>query len=84
MVRKGKASASTTPSQSHGQLIVSAQQSRYYLDCLDELISKEIIVKNLDIAIGQKQILRGAELHLEEGRKYLLTGRNGVGKSSAC
>jgi ATP-binding cassette subfamily F protein 3 len=61
---------------------VTAQQSRFHTEAVDVPASKEILVKNLTIQIGQKELLSGAELFLKEGGHYVLVGRNGVGKSS--
>jgi ATPase subunit of ABC transporter with duplicated ATPase domains len=66
------------------QLQVTAQQSRFHTDLLsyEAPSTKEILVKNLTITIGQKEILAGADLHLKDNRHYVLVGRNGVGKST--
>lgn len=66
------------------KLQVTAQQSRFHTDLLsyEAPSTKEILVKNLTIAIGQKEILAGADLHLKDGKHYVLVGRNGVGKST--
>ncbi|KAF1984916.1 ABC transporter ATP-binding protein uup-1 [Aulographum hederae CBS 113979] len=78
MPRKGKEASTTDPSA----LTVSSQQSRYQLDAVDAPTSKEVLVKDLSIAIGQKEILAHVELFLKEGGHYVLVGRNGVGKST--
>lgn len=80
MVRKGKESAQEEGSEP--VLTVMAQQSRFHTDAVDAPISKEILVKDLSISIGNKEILSHATLHLQEGRHYALVGRNGTGKSS--
>ncbi|GME56385.1 ABC transporter domain-containing protein [Neofusicoccum parvum] len=84
MVRKGKekAAAKQGGALGEGQLYVTEQQSRYALDAVDAPNSKEVLVKDLSISIGKKEILRNAEIHLEEGRHYVLVGRNGTGKST--
>lgn len=76
MVRKGKEAAAGS-----GGLAVSAQQSRFHV--VDSPASKEILVKDLCIAVDQRELLSHAELHLKEGTHYVLVGRNGTGKSSA-
>lgn len=65
-------------------LQITAQQSRFYLDALNLTAptTSEILVKNLSISIGKKEILSSAELLLKEGSHYVLVGRNGVGKST--
>jgi ATP-binding cassette subfamily F protein 3 len=64
-------------------LQITAQQSRFHTDAFDGVpASKEILIKDLSIAIGQRELLSHAELFLKEGGHYVLVGRNGVGKSS--
>lgn len=63
-------------------LTVTAQQSRYALDAVDAPTTREVLVKDLSISVGQKEVLSHANLHLVEGRHYGLVGRNGTGKSS--
>lgn len=83
MVRKGKDAATATGSEaSEPTLTVTAQQSRFHTDAVDAPVSKEILVKDLSISIGQRELLSHAELHLQEGKHYVLVGRNGTGKSS--
>ncbi|KAF4543220.1 ABC transporter domain-containing protein [Lasiodiplodia theobromae] len=85
MVRKAKekvASKQGAVAVGEGQLYVTSQQSRYALDAVDAPNSKEVLVKDLSISIGKKEVLRNAEIHLEEGRHYVLAGRNGTGKST--
>ncbi|KAJ9667368.1 hypothetical protein H2201_002569 [Coniosporium apollinis] len=79
MPKKGKAPESSLEA---GQITVTAQQSRFHTDAVDLPVSKEILVKDLSISIGQREILSHAELHLQEGRHYALVGRNGTGKST--
>jgi ATP-binding cassette, subfamily F, member 3 len=62
------------------KLTVSAQQSRFHF--IDAPASKEILVKDLCIAIQQRELLSHAELFLKEGQHYVLVGRNGTGKST--
>lgn len=68
--------------QSSHLIQISAQQSRFHTEAATDPTSKDIVIKSLSIAIGQKEILTNAELSLKEGRRYVLAGRNGVGKSS--
>lgn len=42
----------------------------------------QIVVKDLSISIGQREILSHAEFQLQVGKHYVLVGRNGIGKSS--
>lgn len=73
----------TTTNTAEPTLQVTAQQSRFHTDAIDGVpASKEILVKDLSISLGQKELLSHAELFLKEGSHYVLVGRNGVGKSS--
>lgn len=44
--------------------------------------TKDIRLEGVDISIGTKQILHGAEMLLVYGHKYGLVGRNGIGKTT--
>jgi ATP-binding cassette, subfamily F, member 3 len=44
---------------------------------------KDIHVHNFGIEIGGLVLLEGADLKLSFGRKYGLTGKNGIGKCAA-
>lgn len=72
------------PSSSESPLQITAQQSRFHLDALNLTAptTSEILIKNLSISIGKKEILNNAELFLKEGGHYVLVGKNGVGKST--
>ncbi|KAK5711537.1 hypothetical protein LTR15_012378 [Elasticomyces elasticus] len=63
-------------------LMVTAQQSRFHTDAVDSGASKEIVIKDLSVSVGNRELLSNAELHLQPGRHYVLIGRNGVGKST--
>ena len=63
-------------------VVITAQQSRYFLDAVDAPASKEILIKLLSISIGQRELLNNAELFLQENHHYVLVGRNGEGKST--
>ncbi|KAF2117436.1 ABC transporter ATP-binding protein uup-1 [Lophiotrema nucula] len=83
MVRKGK--ETKMGDEEHyggGHITVTAQQSRYALDAVDAPASKEILVKDLSISVANRELLSHANLHLVEGRHYVLVGRNGTGKST--
>jgi ATPase subunit of ABC transporter with duplicated ATPase domains len=83
MVRRGKEVAPPVEEQfGGGHITVTAQQSRYALDALDAPASKEILIKDLSIAVSNRELLSHALLHLVEGRHYVLVGRNGTGKST--
>jgi ATP-binding cassette, subfamily F, member 3 len=61
---------------------VFAQQSRFANDAVDAPESKEILIKSLNISVGQRELLTNAEVHLQENHHYVLVGRNGEGKST--
>ena len=73
-----------TKSQARVGLEITAQQSRFHKDSveLEAPTTKEILIKNLSITLGGLEILSRAELFLKENRKYVMVGRNGVGKST--
>lgn len=63
-------------------LQISAQQSRYAIDATDLPNTQEILIKDLSISLGQRELLARTDLHLCEAGRYVLVGRNGEGKSS--
>ncbi|KAF1925147.1 ABC transporter ATP-binding protein uup-1 [Didymella exigua CBS 183.55] len=82
MVRKSKDTASVEGHPGSRHIAVSAQQSRYALDAVDAPASNEILIRDLSIAVANKELLSRTTLHLVEARHYLLAGRNGTGKST--
>lgn len=44
--------------------------------------SRKIVVKDLSISIGNRELLSHANFQLQRGRHYVLHGRNGIGKST--
>ena len=44
--------------------------------------SKDIRIEGFDIAIGEKVLIRGANITLSYGRRYGFVGRNGLGKTT--
>lgn len=79
-----KATASAlTPSDSGPALTVTAQQSRFHVDLeQDNATGREVVVKDLSISLGERELLSHTNLSLQPGRHYVLVGRNGVGKST--
>lgn len=74
-----KPSDSTSP---FSRIQITAQESRFHTDSDDTPTSKDITIKDLSISAGQKELLSRTEVHLVEGGRYVLVGRNGCGKSS--
>ncbi len=89
---KSKSSKSTTSkaaafeppgihrSSSTSHIHIKAQQSRFHTATLES--ATEVDVHDLDIAVGERDLIVGARLKLKEGVRYALVGRNGTGKSS--
>jgi hypothetical protein len=51
-----------------------AQQSRFHLATIDPA-STEIDLYDVDISVGEVELVTGARIHLQEGVKYALKGR---------
>lgn len=69
----------STP-ESSGDIQTTSRQTRFYLTEND---SKDLDLPGLDIQIGNsRQILSNTHLKLNAGVRYVLVGRNGVGKST--
>jgi ABC-type molybdenum transport system ATPase subunit/photorepair protein PhrA len=83
-MKKGGASGASASSSSQAgpKVYITAQQSRFHVDADDAPTTTELFIKDLSIGIGQRELLSHAELHLMEGGRYVLVGRNGGGKSS--
>jgi energy-coupling factor transporter ATP-binding protein EcfA2 len=58
-----------------------SQQSRFYEETL-ETLSKEVDLKQVNISIGERPLLKDARLWFKAGTMYGLVGRNGTGKST--
>lgn len=61
-------------------MVAISQQSRFHTETL-ETSSKEIDLSDVQISIGQKDLLVDAHLRLKALTRYGLVGQNGVGKS---
>ncbi|PWN48756.1 P-loop containing nucleoside triphosphate hydrolase protein [Violaceomyces palustris] len=59
----------------------TSQESRFHVDAT-ETDSLEIDLKDVNISLGQNELLVGAHLRLKHGVHYGLVGRNGTGKST--
>lgn len=58
-----------------------SQQSRFHEETL-ETLSKEVDLKQVNISIGERPLLKDARLWFKSGTMYGLIGRNGTGKST--
>ena len=62
---------------------VTSQESRFHTEAITTS-TKEIDLKDVNLHVGERQLLHDAHLRLKEGVHYGLVGRNGTGKSSEC
>ncbi|KAH9852447.1 P-loop containing nucleoside triphosphate hydrolase protein [Lenzites betulinus] len=62
-------------------IVATSQVSRFHTETLTTL-SNDIDLKDVNISIGQRTLLAGANLRLFRGVHYGLVGQNGVGKST--
>lgn len=76
-----KSKTSKPAKTSAAKIVATSQTSRFHADTLATL-SKEIDLKQVNIAIGNKDILVDGHLRLKTGVRYGLVGRNGQGKST--
>ncbi|KAF9090778.1 hypothetical protein BGX27_002145 [Mortierella sp. AM989] len=74
-------SAATSSGQLNNVLEAYSQQSRFHEETL-ETLSKEVDLKQVNIAIGDRPLLKDARLWFKSGTMYGLIGRNGTGKST--
>jgi len=58
-----------------------SQVSRYHTETIDSY-SKDIDLKDVNIFVGEKELLTDANLKLYQGVHYGLIGQNGIGKST--
>ncbi|KAI7828646.1 P-loop containing nucleoside triphosphate hydrolase protein [Gamsiella multidivaricata] len=58
-----------------------SQQSRFHEETI-ETLSKEVDLKQVNINIGDRPLLKDARLWFKSGTMYGLIGRNGTGKST--
>ncbi|QRV90137.1 ABC transporter [Ceratobasidium sp. AG-Ba] len=79
MASKSKVSKSAKASTT--RIVATSQTSRFHVDTLTTL-SKEIDLQQVNISIGNRDILVDAHLRLKSNVRYGLVGRNGQGKST--
>ncbi|KAG2490916.1 hypothetical protein HYH03_010829 [Edaphochlamys debaryana] len=61
---------------------VAVQVSRFHAETLDTSFTGDLVVRGLELTVGDKELLADAQLALKRGTRYGLVGRNGVGKST--
>ncbi|KAI0777254.1 ribosomal L18ae/LX protein domain-containing protein [Trametes elegans] len=80
------ASRRQTPTPKHsgvdpGTIVATSQVSRFHTETLSTL-SNDVDLKDVNLTIGGRTLLAGANLRLFHGVHYGLVGQNGVGKST--
>ncbi|KAI5891724.1 P-loop containing nucleoside triphosphate hydrolase protein [Schizophyllum commune H4-8] len=78
---KPSATSSVGTNASTPQITATSQTSRFHVDTLSTL-AKEIDLKDVNITVGDHEILVDAHLRLKESVHYGLVGRNGEGKTT--
>nr|CAG8597791.1 6483_t:CDS:2 [Entrophospora candida] len=63
------------------EVVAYSQQSRFHTETL-ETLSKEVDLKDVNVIVGDKELLVDAHVKFKTGVHYGLIGRNGVGKST--
>src|SRR5690554_3189112 len=76
MPRAPKAAAA-----SPATITATSRQTRFSHQ-LTTSTTKSLLLPSLNIAIGQRTLLANTDLHLLVGTHYVLSGRNGIGKST--
>ncbi|KIO24771.1 hypothetical protein M407DRAFT_15356 [Tulasnella calospora MUT 4182] len=72
---------SAKPAIAQPTVTATSQTSRFHTDTLTTL-STEIDLKQVNISLGQHDLLMDVDLRLKAGVHYALVGRNGEGKST--
>ncbi|KAL8277263.1 hypothetical protein RQP46_010332 [Phenoliferia psychrophenolica] len=63
-----------------GGIVATSQQSRFHAATLDS--SLEVDLNDINISIGERDLITSSHLRLKQGVRYGLVGRNGSGKST--
>ncbi len=77
-----KSRSARDAASANGDIVVSAQQSRFHTEAIDAPTLRDIDIKDLTVDIGGLEILDHAHLTIQNGVHYLFHGRNGTGKST--
>uniref|UniRef100_A0A914CTK2 ABC transporter domain-containing protein n=1 Tax=Acrobeloides nanus TaxID=290746 RepID=A0A914CTK2_9BILA len=75
----------SAPKKKTVQLTATASQAKNKRDAkLDDagMSNMDIHIEEIDLSLGAKQLLSGANMFMTSGHKYGLVGRNGIGKST--
>lgn len=59
----------------------TSQESRFHTESITTA-TKEVDLKDVNLFVGERQLLTDAHVRIKEGVKYGLVGRNGAGKST--
>lgn len=70
-----------TSSSSSATITATSRQTRFSHQ-LTTSTTKSLLLPSLTINIGQRTLLANTDLHLLVGTRYVLSGRNGIGKST--
>ena len=81
MVNTPDAEDSTANPFESSQIEVSTQLNRFHEATIDHS-SKDIFLSDVNIKIGNSDLLVGSQLKIESACRYGLVGRNGIGKST--
>ncbi|KAI8849289.1 P-loop containing nucleoside triphosphate hydrolase protein [Chytridium lagenaria] len=76
-----KENSGSEPTFEEPEIVATTQATRFHVDTL-ETSSNDIDLKDVNITVGDLQLLKAANLRLFSGCRYGLIGRNGVGKST--
>ncbi|KAI0827115.1 ribosomal L18ae/LX protein domain-containing protein [Trametes gibbosa] len=79
--KRQPANAAASESGGTAPIVATSQVSRFHTETLTTL-SNDIDLKDVNMTIGQRTLLAGANLRLFRGVHYGLVGQNGVGKST--
>ena len=70
----------TATTSGSARIVATSRQTRF--NPLVQGDASEVDLNDVDISIGEREILVDARIRLKNGIKYGLIGRNGCGKSS--
>jgi len=62
--------------------IIESEEGKENEDSYKNISIKNIEANNMKLVIGEKTIFKDLSFRVEKGKKYLILGKNGIGKSS--